>query len=102
LASGNAGVPWRGTRAPRDRHAPAAAAAPPAPTRRAAPPRSHASTRPHAATRSDITQSRPPAPAPRQAAGGETASRTQAPGLARPRQATVAPADAGVGDERAL
>src|SRR6266850_7186605 len=84
-----------------------AAPEPPAPSRRAASPRSHAPSprphappaRPHAATRWRGPQGRAAAPAPRQAADGQ-AGRAQAAGLARPRTAPAAAADAGVGNDR--
>src|SRR5689334_23228407 len=73
----------------------------PAPSWRAAPTRSHSpSPWPDSAPGPDATQSRPAAPAPGQSTGGETASRAQAPRLARPGTTPVDPASAGVGDDR--
>src|SRR2546428_2436591 len=73
----------------------------PAPAWRAAPTRSHSpSPWSDSAPGPNAPQGRPPAPAPGQSTGGETASRAQAPGLARPGKTPVAPANAGVGDDR--
>src|SRR6266576_4480774 len=63
------------------------------------PPRAPAPPRPHTTTWPD-PQSRAAAPAPRKASSGQAAGGAQAPGLARPRAAPAAPADAGVGDDR--
>src|SRR3989454_8204813 len=73
----------------------------PAPAWRAAPTRSHSpSPWSDSAPGPNAPQGRPPAPAPGQSTGGETASRAQAPGLARAGKTPVAPAHAGVGDDR--
>src|SRR3989449_9831598 len=72
-----------------------------APAWRTAPTRSHSSSPwSDSAAGPNGPQGRPPAPAPGQSTGGETASRAQAPGLARPGKTPVAPAHAGVGDDR--
>src|SRR2546422_8007533 len=73
----------------------------PAPAWRAAPTRSHSpSPWSDSAPGPHAPQGRPPPPAPGQSTGVETASRAQAPGLARAGKTPVAPAHAGVGDDR--
>src|SRR5438093_13233065 len=72
----------------------------PAPAWRAAPTRSHSPSPWSDSAPGPDAQGRPPAPAAGQTTGRETASRAQAPGLARPGKTPVAPANAGVGDDR--